>query len=215
MFDCEGESLVGILSGAGLPAGRGVLIVVGGPQYGWKSPAVRVAGPPSRGTRCANCGSTIAEMGDSDVRCGRSNEWSEDIRCAIDRSSRAYPGLKDVVIWGLCDAASAALFYAHQDAAGERADTAHPLGAPQPRALRAHTSRHYYLQRLFQGSLWRKGGTRRVQFSRGSGALGRLSLMQWGVVARRALSMIRPRAGRRSRTGWKTDCAVHAGSCSS
>src|SRR5258707_6492460 len=33
MFDCEGESLVGILSGAGLPAGRGVLIVVGGPQY--------------------------------------------------------------------------------------------------------------------------------------------------------------------------------------
>ena len=32
-FDCEGESLVGILSGARSGVRRGVLVVVGGPQY--------------------------------------------------------------------------------------------------------------------------------------------------------------------------------------
>ena len=33
VLGCEGSSMIGVLSGAGLPAGRGVLIVVGGPQY--------------------------------------------------------------------------------------------------------------------------------------------------------------------------------------
>src|SRR5258708_3050929 len=117
MFDCEGESLVGILSGAGLPAGRGVLIVVGGPQYrvGSHRQFALVA------RHLAESGVPALRfdyrgMGDSNGEVRTFERVEVDIRCAIDQFFASVPGLKDVVIWGLWDAASAALFYSHQDA---------------------------------------------------------------------------------------------------
>ena len=116
-FDCEGESLVGILSGAGLPAGRGVLIVVGGPQYrvgSHRQFALLARHLAKHGVPTLRF--DYRGMGDSDGEVRTFERVGEDIRCAIDRFFASVPGLKDVVIWGLCDAASAALFYAHQDA---------------------------------------------------------------------------------------------------
>jgi exosortase A-associated hydrolase 1 len=156
MFDCEGESLVGILSGAGLPAGRGVLIVVGGPQY-------RV-GSHRQFTLLAR---HLAEsgvptlrfdyrgMGDSNGEVRTFERAGADIRCAIDRFFASVPGLKDVVIWGLCDAASAALFYAHQDARVSGLILLNPWVRTQQGLARAHL-RYYYVRRLFQASLWQK-----------------------------------------------------------
>src|SRR5882762_1917682 len=115
VFDCGGESLFGILSAAELPAGRGVLIVVGGPQY-------RV-GSHRQFTLLARhlseCGVPTLRfdyrgMGDSEGEVRTFERVDVDIRCAIDRFFAGVPGMKDIVIWGLCDAASAALFYAHQ-----------------------------------------------------------------------------------------------------
>jgi len=172
-FDCEGESLVGILSGAGLPAGRGVLIVVGGPQY-------RV-GSHRQFTLLAR---HLAEhgvpalrfdyrgMGDSDGEARTFERVGEDIRCAIDVFFANVPGLKDVVIWGLCDAASAALFYAHRDVRVSGLILLNPWVRTGEGVARVYL-RHYYVRRLFQGSLWRKVARGEFNFREAVGALGR------------------------------------------
>jgi exosortase A-associated hydrolase 1 len=173
MFDCEGESLVGILSGAGLPAGRGVLIVVGGPQY-------RV-GSHRQFTLLAR---HLAEsgvptlrfdyrgMGDSNGEVRTFEQAGADIRCAIDRFFASVPGLKDVVIWGLCDAASAALFYAHQDARVSGLILLNPWVRTQQGLARAHL-RYYYVRRLFQASLWQKMVRGEFNVREAARALGR------------------------------------------
>jgi exosortase A-associated hydrolase 1 len=155
-FDCENESLVGILSGAELPASRGVLIVVGGPQY-------RV-GSHRQFTLLARY---LAEqgvptlrfdyrgMGDSEGEVRTFECVGADIRCAIDRFFAGVPGLKEVVLWALCDAASAALFYADQDVRVSGLVLLNPWVRTPQRVARVHL-RHYYVRRLFQASFWQK-----------------------------------------------------------
>jgi uncharacterized protein len=173
-FDCRGELLVGVLSGARLPAERGVLILVGGPQY-------RVGSHRQFTLLCRR----LAEqgvpalrfdyrgMGDSDGAVRTFESVSADIRCAIDRFFQSVPGLKDVVIWGLCDAASAALFYAHQDARVSGLALLNPWVRTPEGLARTHL-RHYYLERLFQASLWGKIARGEFKFREAAGALGRL-----------------------------------------
>lgn len=155
-FTCEGASLIGVLSGAGLAAGRGVLIVVGGPQYR--------AGSHRQFTLLAR---HLAErgvptlrfdyrgMGDSAGDARTFEDAGTDIRCAIDQFFAGVPHLKEVVIWGLCDAASAALFYAHRDARVKGLVLLNPWVRTEQGLARTHL-RSYYFQRLFQASLWRK-----------------------------------------------------------
>jgi exosortase A-associated hydrolase 1 len=155
-FDCEGSSLIGILSGATLAAQRGVLIVVGGPQY-------RV-GSHRQFTLLAR---HLAEhgvpalrfdyrgMGDSGGEVRTFERAGADIRCAIDRFFASVSALKGVVIWGLCDAASAALFYAHQDPRVSGLVLVNPWVRTEQGVARARL-RHYYVRRLFQASLWQK-----------------------------------------------------------
>jgi exosortase A-associated hydrolase 1 len=133
-----------------------MLIVVGGPQY-------RV-GSHRQFTLLAR---HLAEsgvptlrfdyrgMGDSNGEVRTFERAGADIRCAIDRFFASVPGLKDVVIWGLCDAASAALFYAHQDARVSGLILLNPWVRTQQGLARAHL-RYYYVRRLFQASLWQK-----------------------------------------------------------
>jgi exosortase A-associated hydrolase 1 len=173
MFDCGGESLVGILSGAEFPAGRGVLIVVGGPQY-------RV-GSHRQFTLLAR---HLAEhgvpalrfdyrgMGDSGGEARTFEHVGTDIRCAIDRFFADVPGLKDVVIWGLCDAASAAMFYAHQDARVSGLILLNPWVRTEQGIARAHL-RHYYFLRLLQASFWRKLARGEFKVLEATGALAR------------------------------------------
>jgi len=174
ILDCEGESLVGVLSGAGLPATRGVLIVVGGPQYRvgshrqFRLLARRLA---ERGVPALRF--DYRGMGDSDGEVRTFERVGADIRCAIDGFFASVPGLKDVAIWGLCDAASAALFYAHQD---ERVSGLILLN-PEVRigqGVGLADLRHYYLRRLLQASLWRKVARGEFNFREAAGALGRI-----------------------------------------
>ncbi len=155
-FACEGDSLVGILSGADLPAGRGVLIVVGGPQYRTGSHrqfTLLARLLAERGVPALRF--DYRGMGDSDGEVRTFERVGADIRCAIDQLFTRLPGLKDVVLWGLCDAASAALFYAHQDARVSGLILLNPWVRTEQGLARAHL-RQYYLQRLFQTSLWGK-----------------------------------------------------------
>jgi exosortase A-associated hydrolase 1 len=158
-FVCEGCWLYGVLS---LPhssaplAQRGVLLVVGGPQY-------RV-GSHRQFTLLAR---ELAEqgvpvlrfdyrgMGDSEGEMRDFLNVNEDLRAAIDAFGKEVPAVRDVVLWGLCDAASAAMLYAHQDPRVSGLVLLNPWARTEESAARAYL-KHYYLSRLTQPALWRK-----------------------------------------------------------
>jgi uncharacterized protein len=156
VFDCVGEPLVGVLSGAQLPAVRGVLIVVGGPQYrvgSHRQFALLARHLAQRGVPAFRF--DYRGMGDSGGEVRTFERVGNDIRCAIDRFFTGVPSLKDVVIWGLCDAASAALLYAHRDTRVSGVVLLNPWVRTEQGLARVHL-RHYYLRRLFDASFWKK-----------------------------------------------------------
>lgn len=116
VFECGPNRLVGI---AALPeqafSDIGVIILVGGPQYRVGSHRqftllardLAAAGVPSLRF-------DFTGMGDSE---GEQREFSavqEDIGAAVDALVAACPAVQRVVLWGLCDAASAAMMFAHE-----------------------------------------------------------------------------------------------------
>lgn len=156
VFDCEGEAMVGIICESQLPAQRGVLIVVGGPQYrvgSHRQFALLARYLAERGVPALRF--DYRGMGDSDGEVRTFESVGPDIRRAIDQLFASAPNLKDVVIWALCDAASAALFYAHQDKRVSGLVLLNPWVRTEQGLARAHL-KHYYLRRLFQPGLWRK-----------------------------------------------------------
>jgi len=174
VFDCAGESLVGIVGGAEIAASRGVLIVVGGPNY--RAGSGRQFTLLAR--RLAESGVPTLRfdyrgMGDSGVDARTFERVSDDIRCAIDRFLAAVPGLNDVVIWGLCDAASAALMYAHADPRVSGLVLLNPWVRTTQGLARVHL-KHYYVRRLFQASLWQKLARGEFDFRGAASALRRI-----------------------------------------
>jgi len=174
VFDCAGESLVGIVGGAEIAASRGVLIVVGGPNY--RAGSGRQFTLLAR--RLAESGVPTLRfdyrgMGDSGGDARTFERVSDDIRCAIDRFLAAVPGLNDVVIWGLCDAASAALMYAHADPRVSGLVLLNPWVRTTQGLARVHL-KHYYVRRLFQASLWQKLARGELDFRGAASALRRI-----------------------------------------
>jgi exosortase A-associated hydrolase 1 len=156
VFECGGESLVGVLSIPDSPAPRGVLIAVGGPQYraGSHRQFTLLARDLAK-TGIASLRFDYRGMGDSSGEARTFESVGEDIGCAIDRLFAHVPGLRDVVIWGLCDAASAALFYAHHDPRVRGVALINPWVRTEQGIAQTHL-RHYYASRLFQPGFWRK-----------------------------------------------------------
>lgn len=157
VFDCDGDTLLGVLSKPPTPSGKpAVLIVVGGPQYRIGSHrqfvllarALATAGFPT--LRFDYRG-----MGDASGHIRTFESVQEDIRTAIDVLMRHAPQSPGVVIWGLCDAASAAMMYVQHDrrVAG--------LVLLNPWVRDAHTQavtqmKHYYFKRVFAREFWEK-----------------------------------------------------------
>jgi uncharacterized protein len=156
VFPCEGDMLLGVLHGASRNAERGVLIVVGGPQYRIGSHrqfllvarALAQAGIPAMRF-------DYRGMGDSDGTYGTFERIDRDIAAAIDAFTARCPHLKEVVLWGLCDAASAALFYAHRDPRVSGLVLLNPWVRTIAGEAKAYL-KHYYLSRLLDGVFWRK-----------------------------------------------------------
>jgi exosortase A-associated hydrolase 1 len=133
-FRCEDDTLYGVLSAPATPAARGVLIVVGGPQYR--------AGSHRQFTLLARALARqgipamrfdYRGMGDSSGAPRNFEAVQADLRAAVDQFYAASPGLQEVVLWGLCDAASASLFYARHDPRVRGLVLLNPWGAHRAR----------------------------------------------------------------------------------
>ena len=156
IFSCDNDALVGVLALPERPAPRGVLFVVGGPQY--RAGSHRQFTLLARHLAEAGIASLRFDyrgMGDSSGAARTFEDAQEDIRCAVERLAARLPEPRAIVIWGLCDAASAALFYAPTDARIGGLVLANPWVRTAEGLARAQL-RHYYLARLLQRSFWQK-----------------------------------------------------------
>ncbi len=165
VFDCAGDALVGIVTRPETAATcvTGVLIVVGGPQYriGSHRQFVHLArylaqrGVASMRFDHRGCGDSTGEARTFDA-------IDEDIRAAIDVFVAEVPELRRVVLWGLCDAASAACLYARLDRRVGGLVLANPWVRTAGGEARTRL-RHYYLKRLIDGSFWAKLASGRLR----------------------------------------------------
>lgn len=163
---CAGLSLPAILSHADAAAPRSdvaVLIVVGGPQYRVGSHrqfvqlarALAAAGIPT--LRYDYRG-----MGDADGPALDFESAGPDLLAAIDTLA-AQPGVRRVVLWGLCDAASLVLMHGTAHVAVAGVVLANPW-VHSAASMAAVTVKHYYRGRLLQPELWRKVFTGRFDW---------------------------------------------------
>lgn len=157
-FRCGDDDLPGIIAQDGQSAATGVLLVVGGPQYRvgshrqflLLSRALAVAAYPVMRFDYRGMGDADGEMRDFEQVDG-------DIGAAIDAFFARQPGLQRVVLWGLCDAASASLLYweATRDPRVQGLCLLNPWVRSEASLAQTHI-KHYYGQRLLQPEFWRK-----------------------------------------------------------
>ena len=104
----------------------------------------------------------IRDRGDADGEFAGFEEINADIAAAIDALCAQLPTMREVVIWGLCDAASAALFYAERDPRIVGLVLLNPWMRTEAGQARAYL-RHYYLARLINPDLWPKPGALKTE----------------------------------------------------
>ena len=168
--DCQGERLVAVLSLPPAQATVGVVIVVGGPQY--RAGSHRQFTELARAL-CANgiavLRADVRGMGDSTGAQRSFEDLADDVGALTAALRAATPGVQRVVLWGLCDGASAALLHLHAQPAS-RVDglvLVNPWVKTAQLEARARL-KNYYLQRVLQKSFWQRLLTGRI----GASALG-------------------------------------------
>jgi exosortase A-associated hydrolase 1 len=170
-FDCDGEHLIGIIAAPEEPKSLGVVIVVGGPQYRagshrqFTALARRVAASGFAALRFDYRG-----MGDSTGAARTFEDIDSDIRAAIDVLIASCPHIRTVALWGLCDAASAAMMYVPSDPRVVAIALANPWARGEQTLARTQL-KHYYLQRVLSTDFWRKVFAGRFSVSRATGDL--------------------------------------------
>lgn len=143
--------------------GKSVLILVGGPQYrvGSHRQFVLLA------RALAEQGYTVMRldylgMGDSTGEKRSFCQMDNEISAAVDRFTQLFPN-HQLSLWGLCDAASACLIYAHKDTRIKGM----MLANPWLRSDQSHGKtmlKHYYLSRLMSRDFWQKLFSFKVNF---------------------------------------------------
>lgn len=158
LFDCEGERLVGILALPESPARVAVVVIVGGPQY--RAGSHRQFVQLARHLAAAGFPTMRFDyrgMGDSTGAARTFEECGPDIAAAIGVVRAHCPGVERFVLWGLCDAASAALDYWHsaRDPRVVAMALLNPWVRTETTLAKAHL-KHYYARRLVSKEFWAK-----------------------------------------------------------
>ncbi|WP_019023425.1 MULTISPECIES: hydrolase 1, exosortase A system-associated [unclassified Thioalkalivibrio] len=183
VFRLGGDELLGILHPGAAGAARGVLIAVGGPQYrvgSHRQFLLLARDLAAQGIPVFRF--DFRGMGDASGAQRDYEEVHDDLRAAMDTFSAEVPGMREVVIWGLCGAASAALFYAWRDPRVAGLVLANPWVRTDEGLARAYL-KTYYLQRLVSRNFW--SGALKGRFNPWV-SLRSLGRMVGTVVGRRA-----------------------------
>ncbi len=157
-FSCAGEQLIGVLHGADSTADVAVVVIVGGPQYRAGSHRQFVhLGRALAAAGYATLRFDYRGMGDSSGEARDFEHVSDDIAAAIDALMQRLPQLRRVVLWGLCDGASAALLYCDdkRDARVSGVCLLNPWVRSEA-SLAATQLKHYYTRRLLSREFWAK-----------------------------------------------------------
>jgi len=164
LFSCGADELVGVVSRPiERAAAVGVLVIVGGPQYrvGSHRQFVLLARElAEQGIPCMRF--DYRGMGDATGDSRSFEAVSEDVGAAVDAFFNLVSELEHVVLWGLCDGASAACFYAGGDKRVGGLVLLNPWVRTEEGSARTYL-RHYYLHRLLSKAFWLKllrGGVR-------------------------------------------------------
>jgi exosortase A-associated hydrolase 1 len=156
VFNCGGDWLYGVASVPAQPRLRGVLILVGGPQY--RAGSHRQFVLLARHLAAAGVPALRFDyrgMGDSEGAARNFEAAGDDLQAAVDHFFTAVPGLREVVVWGLCDAASTALCHAAADPRITGLVLVNPWARTET-SIAKTTLKHYYRTRLLQPALWKK-----------------------------------------------------------
>lgn len=162
-FPCAGHKLYGLLATPAEASARGVLILVGGPQYrvGSHRQFVLLA------RHLAAAGYPVLRfdhrgIGDSGGEPVSFEDLEPDIRSAIDTMQGELPDVSEVVIWGLCDAASAALMYAPGDSRVAGVVLLNPWVRSEQSLARAYFG-SYYMTQILSPDFWKRLFTGKVK----------------------------------------------------
>lgn len=155
-FPCQGDALVGLLHRPEKPAPFGLLILVGGPQYrvGAHRQYVHLA------RRAADAGIAVMRfdyrgVGDSEGVYPGFEHIGPDITAAVAEFRQRVPRLKGVVLWGLCEGASAILLSGVDAPGVAGAVLVNPWVHTEGTAAKT-VLKHYYGQRLFDKAAWKR-----------------------------------------------------------
>jgi exosortase A-associated hydrolase 1 len=159
---CGPARLLAILHRPAVPRSRAVLVIVGGPQYrvGSHRQFVLLARELAAG------GFPVLRfdyrgMGDSEATGVSFEDTAPDIAAAIERLLCDVPEVREVVIWGLCDGASAALLYAFTDPRVKGLVLLNPWVRTEQGEARTYL-RHYYKSRFLDPAQWKRIVTGKV-----------------------------------------------------
>jgi exosortase A-associated hydrolase 1 len=155
-FACEGEPLLGVAAIPERPRPRGVLVAVGGPQY-------RVGSHRQFTLLCRRLAAEgyptfrfdYRGMGDSAAPPRDFEQVGPDLAAALDAFSGSCSALREIVVWGLCDAASAALIFGVADPRVRGLVLLNPWVRDDATLARARV-KHYYGGRLASRAFWGK-----------------------------------------------------------
>lgn len=155
-FDCEGNTLIGIVHRPESPSPRGVLsLVAGGPQYraGCCRQLVYMARDFS------SHGIPVMRFDHRGVGDGAGafldfEHVEKDLAAAIEAFKQAVPELREVVLWGGCNAASGIMINAYRYPEVTGLILSNPYAHSE--ATQAVVVRKHYLRRLRDPAFWSK-----------------------------------------------------------
>ncbi|MFQ5466913.1 MAG: hydrolase 1, exosortase A system-associated, partial [Kiloniellaceae bacterium] len=101
------------------------------------------------------CGCGVPDTGDSDGDFVGFEGIGEDIAAAMEALTARVPEVREAVLWGLCDGASAAAFHAARQPRVGGLVLVNPWARSEATVAEARV-KHYYARRLLAGEFWRK-----------------------------------------------------------